>query len=152
MLTAAVDHLQRVLNARLWSVMCEKLWNNGSHNCNNKIICEKIYNLDLSVGLISSSSCHQTAVFHLFTQDFAVSLKFERSSKVRGRARRVHCSMCAVFSVARPHCCCCLPTPMTLASEGVQCSCLWSTSQLLRPSGQKSRSENVVHMWVQLKR
>ena len=51
----------------------------------------------------SSSSCHQTVVFHLSTQDFAVSLNFERSSKVHGRARRVHCSMCAVFSVARPH-------------------------------------------------
>ena len=33
-------------------------------------------------------------------------------------------------------CCCCLPTPMTLASGGVQCSRLWSTSQLLRPSDQ----------------
>ena len=34
-------------------------------------------------------------------------------------------------------CCCCLPTPMTLASGGVQCSRLWSTSQLLRPSCQQ---------------
>ena len=51
----------------------------------------------------SSSSCHQPVVFHLSTQDFAVSLNFERSSKVQGRARRVHCSMCAVFSVAKPH-------------------------------------------------
>ena len=42
---------------------------------------------------------HQTVVFHLSTQDFAVSLNFERSSKVQGRARRVHCSMGAVFSV-----------------------------------------------------
>ena len=33
--------------------------------------------------------------------------------------------------------CCCLPTPMTLASGGVRCSRLWSTSQLLRPSGQQ---------------
>ena len=32
-------------------------------------------------------------------------------------------------------CCCCLPTPMTLASRGVRCSRLWSTSELLRPSG-----------------
>ena len=50
-----------------------------------------------------SSSCHQTVVFPLSTQDFSVSLKFERSSKVHGRARRVPCSMCAVFSVARSH-------------------------------------------------
>ena len=49
------------------------------------------------------TSCHQTVVFHLSTQDFAVSLNFERSSKVHGCERRVHCSMCAVFSVARPH-------------------------------------------------
>ena len=34
-------------------------------------------------------------------------------------------------------CCCCLPTPMALASGGVRCSRLWSTSQLLRPSGQQ---------------
>ena len=33
--------------------------------------------------------------------------------------------------------CCCLPTPMALASGGVRCSRLWSTSQLLRPSGQQ---------------
>ena len=32
-------------------------------------------------------------------------------------------------------CCCCLPTPMTLARVGVRYSRLWSTSQLLRPSG-----------------
>ena len=34
---------------------------------------------------------------------------------------------------------CCLPTPMTLARRGVQCSRLWFTSQLLRPSGQQCR-------------
>ena len=33
--------------------------------------------------------------------------------------------------------CCCLPTPMTLASGGIRCSGLWSTSQLLHPSGQQ---------------
>ena len=57
----------------------------------------------VSVKLSSSSSCHQTVVFHLSMQDIAGSLNFERSSKVQDRARRVHCSMCAVFSVARPH-------------------------------------------------
>ena len=40
-------------------------------------------------------------------------------------------------SLAVLECCCCLPTPMTLASGGVRCSRLWSTSQLLRPSGQQ---------------
>ena len=33
--------------------------------------------------------------------------------------------------------CCWLPTPMTLASGGVRCYRLWSTRQLLRPSGQQ---------------
>ena len=34
--------------------------------------------------------------------------------------------------------CCCLRTPITLASGGgVRCSRLWSSSQLLRPSGQQ---------------
>ena len=31
--------------------------------------------------------------------------------------------------------CCCLPTPMILASGGVRCSRFWSTSQLIYPSG-----------------
>ena len=43
----------------------------------------------------------------------------------------------AVHSLRRGCCCCWLPTPMTLASGGVRCSRLWSTSQLLRPSGQQ---------------
>ena len=34
--------------------------------------------------------------------------------------------------------CCCLPTPMTLASGGVRCSRFWSTSQLIYPSGHHS--------------
>ena len=51
----------------------------------------------------SSSSCHQTSVFHLSTHFFAVSLNLLRSSNEQGCARRVHCIMCAVFSVARPH-------------------------------------------------
>ena len=50
-----------------------------------------------------SSSCHQTCVFHLSSHFFAISLKLLRSSNEQGSARRVHCIMCAVFSVARPH-------------------------------------------------
>ena len=34
--------------------------------------------------MTSSSSSHQTVVFHLSTQYFAISLNFERSSKVQG--------------------------------------------------------------------
>ena len=54
------------------------------------------------------------------------------------------------------------PLPWPLLVGGVRCSRLWSTSQLFRPSGQqcclstgsvhKSRGDNVVRMWVQLKR
>ena len=49
----------------------------------------------------SSSSSHQTSVFHLFTHFFAVSLNLLRSSNEQGCARRVHCIMGAVFSVAQ---------------------------------------------------
>ena len=34
---------------------------------------------------------------------FAILLKLLRSSNKQGRARMVHCIMCAVFSVSRPH-------------------------------------------------
>ena len=51
----------------------------------------------------SSSSCYQTCVFHLSTHFFTISLKLLRSSNEQGSSRRVHCIMCAVFSVARPH-------------------------------------------------
>ena len=51
----------------------------------------------------SSSSCHQTSVFHLSTHFFAVSLNLLRSSNEHGCSRRVHCIMYVVFSVARPH-------------------------------------------------
>ena len=37
------------------------------------------------------------------THFFSISLKLLRSSNEQGRARRVHCIMCAVFSVARSH-------------------------------------------------
>ena len=62
-----------------------------------------LYNSRGTHFLGEARGCHQTVVFHLSTQDFAVSLNCERSSKMQGRARRVHCSMCAVFSVAIPH-------------------------------------------------
>ena len=41
-------------------------------------------------------------------------------------------------------CCCCLPTPMTLASGGVRSSRMWSTSQLLCPSGHQFRPSSGV--------
>ena len=34
-------------------------------------------------------------------------------------------------------CCCCLLIPLRLLVGVVRCSCLWSTSQFLRPSGQQ---------------
>ena len=51
----------------------------------------------------ASSSCHQTCVFHLSTHFFAISLKLLRSSNEQGSVRRVHCIMCVVFTVSRPH-------------------------------------------------
>ena len=64
------------------------------------IVCLVHHLLD---GDPSSSSCHQTSVVHLSTHFFAVSLNLLRSSNEQGCSRRVHCIMCAVFSVARPH-------------------------------------------------
>ena len=46
-------------------------------------------------------------------------------------------NICRIFSSFDICCYCCLPTPMTLASGRFRCSRLWSTSQLLRPSGQQ---------------
>ena len=48
-------------------------------------------------------------------------------------------------------CCCCLPTPMTLASGVVRCSRLWSTSQLLRPSGQQCSHSGGVCPQIQVR-
>ena len=56
-----------------------------------------------SINITSSSSCHQTCVFHLSTHLFAISLKLLRSSNEQGHAIWVHCIMCAVFSVTRSH-------------------------------------------------
>ena len=47
-------------------------------------------------------------------------------------------------------CCCCLPTPMTLARWGEsRCSRLWSTRQLLRPSGQQCSNSGGVCPQIQ---
>ena len=60
--------------------------------------------------------------------------------------------------------CCCLPTPMTLASGGGELDLLGCgppanfsvhlASSAVTPAGSvhKSRADNVVRMWVQLKR
>ena len=44
---------------------------------------------------------------------------------------------------------CCLPTSMTLASEGVRSYCLWSASQLLGPSGQQCSHSSGVFPQIQ---
>ena len=65
--------------------------------------------------------------------------------------------------VSECSCCCCLPTPLTFASAGsVQSSAcgppasfsVHLASSACTPAGSvhKSRCDNVVHMWVQLKR
>ena len=58
--------------------------------------------------------------------------------------------------------CCCLPTPMTLASGGSPMfplvvhqpasPSIWPAVQSLRRGVHKSRGDNVVRMWMQLKR
>ena len=67
--------------------------------------------------IISSSSCHQTSVFHLSTHFFAVSLNLLRSSYEQGRAGRVNCIMCAVFMLPdRTHTWCLLQsTPKSVS-------------------------------------
>ena len=59
---------------------------------------------------------------------------------------------CATATVS----CCCLPTPMTLASGGSPMLPLvvHQASSAVTPAGSahKSRGDNVVRMWVQLKR
>ena len=50
----------------------------------------------------SSSSCHQTAVFHCSTHCFAVSLNCRRSSKEQECARSGHSNICLV-SLVRHH-------------------------------------------------
>ena len=51
-------------------------------------------------------------------------------------------------------CCCCLPTPMTLASGPPASFSVHLASSAVTPAGSvhKSRGDNVVRMWVQLKR
>ena len=51
-----------------------------------------------------------------------------------------------------PTCCCCLPTPMTLARGGVFYVHLASSAVTPVGSVHKSRGDNVGRMWVQLKR
>ena len=75
---------------------------NKLYNSNYSVLV--VYELNmLTINSIMPSLCHQTCVFHLSTHVFAISLKLLISSNEQGRARRVHCIMCAVFSVARPH-------------------------------------------------
>ena len=59
-------------------------------------------------------------------------------------------------SLIEAYCCCCLPTPVTLASGGNPMFPLVvhqaSSTVTLAGSVHKSRGDNVVCMWVQLKR
>ena len=76
----------------------------GKFRFYNKDHLNSIFNMQFALpNSRFSSSCHQTNVFHLSTHFFAVSLNLLRSFNEQGCAKRVHCIMCAVFSVARPH-------------------------------------------------
>ena len=48
--------------------------------------------------LPSSSSCHQTAVFHCSTHCFAISLNYRGSSQEQECARSGNSNICLVFS------------------------------------------------------
>ena len=78
---------------------------------------------------------------HIATSNFAIY-----------KPRKDRCDTCTAYNAGNVLCimfgmsqrvtshptrfsvCCCLPTPMTLASEGVRCSRFWSTSQRIYPS------------------
>ena len=73
------------------------------------------------------------------------------------------CDLISSFSLCADSICCCLPTPMTLASGGESdvpaCGppasfSVHLASSAVTPAGSvhKSRGDNVVRMWVQLKR
>ena len=77
----------------------------GRHTSSSetRLVTRETKKKSLEMAQTSSSSCHQTSVFHLSKHFFAVSLNLLRSSNEQGCSRREHCIMCAVFSVARPH-------------------------------------------------
>ena len=108
------------------------------------------------------------ANFHIY--GFMLLLRAVLNILVRNASpRRPMCFMCLIFSLSGPcellflSCCCCLPTPMTLASGGESdvpaCGppasfSVHLASSAVTPAGSvhKSRGDNVVCMWVQLKR
>ena len=72
----------------------------------------------------SSSSRHQTSVFHLSTHFLAVSLNLLRLSNEQGCARRVHCTMCAVFVHGLSNPLAKRSSRLTVALCGISCSLL----------------------------
>ena len=107
-------------------------------------------------------SLHHTFVIHCFTHLCAVSLYISRSSVVHACGRSGQFSKCSIVcgssvqlhvvsSSQYPHLfilylhlptlvlsvVVVYPLPWPLLVGGVRCSRLWSTSQLLRPSGQQ---------------
>ena len=63
----------------------------------------KITKLANSYRLSSSSSSHQTILFHSSVHCFPTSLNIIKSSTEQGCASWEHCNMCAVVSSAFPH-------------------------------------------------
>ena len=95
---------------------------------------------------------YHAPIFHTLT--FICMCRHQESQFLHG------CSFCCISLFIL--CCCCLPTSMTLASGGIRCPRMWSTSSFsvhlassaVTPAGSthKSRGDNVVRMRVQLKR
>ena len=76
----------------------------------------------------------------LFMSHMQISSQFRKpNSPLKPKhPKYITSQQCAPIGCSRQKVgCCCLPTPMTLASGGVRCSHLWSTSQFFRPYGQQ---------------
>ena len=95
---------------------------------------------------------------HIDTSNFAIykPRKDRCDTCTAYNARNVLCIMFGMSQRVTSHptrfsVCCCLPTPMTLASGGVRCSRFWSTSQRIYPSGHQLHHSSGVCPQIQMR-
>ena len=99
----------------------------------------------------------------LGTGMMCMSLRISSSSSLVTSDGGIRIVWCLLLLYDKMRCCCCLPTPMSLASGGESdvpaCGppasfSVHLASSAVTPAGSvhKSRGDNVVRMWVQLKR